>query len=245
MFNFFSKNKSVDNCYYLDGSDYNHIANVLRFKVGDKFLVSFNKKSDLCSILAFTDGQVVCKIEQENYLDTSLPISLYLFQGLIKGDKMDFVVQKAVELGADCIVPVQMARSIVKLDDKKKIERQKRLSAIAQSAGEQSKRNAVPEVASVLTVKQAVEFAKGLDVVLVPYECHNGMQATVDALKSIKAGSKVGIFIGPEGGFEQNEIELLTDNGGVTISLGKRILRAETAALTALSMCMLYAESKL
>ena len=246
MFNFFSKNKCIDERYYLDGNDYNHIVNVLRFKVGEKFLVSFDGKSDLCSLESFSDNQVVCKVEQENYNDTSLPISIYLFQGLIKGDKMDFVVQKAVELGVDCIVPVQMARSIVKLDDKKKVERQKRLGAIALSAAKQSKRNAVPEVYNVLNFNQAVDFAKAsLDCILVPYECHNGMQSTLSALKGLKAGSKVGIFIGPEGGFEQKEIDLITNNGGVTISLGKRILRAETASLTALSMCMLYAETML
>ena len=245
MFNFFVENKNANGEFVIENKDFNHLKNVLRFKVGERFLVSHNGCSHLCELACYLEDCAYAKVLQENYNDTTLPISLYLFQGLIKGDKMDFVVQKAVELGADCIVPVEMARSIVKLDGKKKIERQKRLQAVCESAAKQSKRNAIPTVYEVLSFNSALDLAKSMDVFIIPYESHEGMTSTVNALQKIKAGDKVGILIGPEGGFEEKEVQKAIEQGGISISLGKRILRAETASLTALSMCMLYAESKL
>lgn len=245
MFNFFSASPKLNGRYLIDGKDYNHMKNVLRFKVGEQFLVSFDGQSDLCKLIDFTDSVAVCEVLEENFNDTALPISLYLFQGLVKGDKMELIVQKAVELGVDVIVPVEMSRSIVKLDGKKKIERQKRLQAICESAAKQSKRNSIPTVNEVLSFNRALELAKSLDLFLVPYENQEGMKSTVSALSKMKPGDKVGILIGPEGGFEQSEIDNAIQNCGITISLGKRILRAETASITALSMCMLYAECNL
>ncbi len=246
MFNFFAEENSRHGEYYIiSGSDYNHIKNVLRMSVGEKLLVSENGKSSLCEISGFNGESASLKIIEENYQDTSLPIKIYLFQGLPKSDKMELIIQKAVELGADCIIPVEMNRCVVKLDDKKKKSKTARWQAIAESAAKQSKRTIIPEVYDAISYKQALEKAKELDMFIVPYENKEGMKATKDALSEIKNGYSIGIFIGPEGGFDENEIALASDAGGKTVSLGKRILRTETAAITSISMFMLYAEMNL
>lgn len=246
MFNFFiEEGNRHNNRYLIIGADYNHIKNVLRMKIGDEFLVSENNVSNLCRIESFEGESVVAEIIEERFQDTSLPIKIYLFQGLPKSDKMELIIQKAVELGVDGIIPVEMNRCVVKLDDKKKKSKVERWQAIAESAAKQSKRTSIPEVFNVMTYKQALAKAAELDVFMVPYECKNEMDATKSALSKIKSGASVGILIGPEGGFELNEIDSAIDMGGLTVSLGKRILRTETAAITAVGMCMLYAEMNL
>ena len=243
MFNFFiEEGNRHNNRYLISGADYNHIKNVLRMKIGDEFLVSENNVSNLCRIESFEGECIIAEIIEESFQDTSLPIRIYLFQGLPKNDKMELIIQKAVELGVDAIIPVEMNRCVVKLDDKKKKSKTDRWQAIAESAAKQSKRTSIPAVHNVMTYKQALAKASELDVFMVPYECKNGMVATENALKKIKSGMSVGILIGPEGGFELNEIDAATESGGITVSLGKRILRTETAAITAVGMCMLYAE---
>lgn len=243
MHNFFvDENNRQGDVYFITDADFNHIKNVLRMKQGDSFLVSSASKSDLCVLDSFTEDAVIAKITEEDYQDTSLPIKLYLFQGLPKSDKMELVIQKAVELGAEGVIPVEMNRCVVKIDDKKKKSKVARWQAISESAAKQSKRTIIPEVYDVLSYKQAMEKAKEMDVFIVPYENKDGMKATKNALSEIKKGMSVGILIGPEGGFDEKEIEIAESVGGLTVSLGKRILRTETAAITALSMCMLYAE---
>lgn len=243
MFNFFAdKNVRKDNCYFISGSDYNHIKNVLRMNEGDTFLVSDDGKSHLCEIDCFEGECVVAKIIEEDFQDTNLPAKIYLFQGLPKSDKLELIIQKAVELGVEEIIPVEMNRCVVKLDDKKKKTKVQRWQAIAESAAKQSKRTSIPVVSDVLTFKKAVEKASTMDCFIVPYENKDGMTATKEALAQIKKGSTVGIMIGPEGGFEESEIESAVLSGGKPISLGKRILRTETAAITAVAMCMLYIE---
>lgn len=243
MYNFFvDENQKLNNKYVITGTDFNHIKNVLRMGVGDTFLVSDGGISNLCEIESFESDSVIAKIIEENYNDTSLPISIYLFQGLPKGDKMELIIQKTVELGVECIVPVEMSRCVVKLDDKKKKSKVSRWQSISESAAKQSKCNRIPDISDVLTYKQALEKAKDLDLLLVPYESKNGMEDTKDALSQIKSGMSVGILIGPEGGFDEKEVEQAFEIGGKVISLGKRILRTETAAITSVGMCMLHAE---
>lgn len=243
MHNFFvDENNRQGDVYFITDADFNHIKNVLRMKQGDSFLVSSASKSDLCVLDSFTEDAVIAKITEEDYQDTSLTVKLYLFQGLPKSDKMELVIQKAVELGAEGVIPVEMNRCVVKIDDKKKKSKVARWQAISESAAKQSKRTIIPEISEVLSFKQAMEKAKEMDVFIVPYENKDGMKATKNALSEIKKGMSVGILIGPEGGFDEKEIEIAESVGGLTVSLGKRILRTETAAITALSMCMLYAE---
>lgn len=246
MYNFFVTNDNKkDGHYFIAGDDFNHIKNVLRMTVGEQFLVSCDDISDLCEIESIEIDTVVAKIIEANYQNTNLPINIHLFQGLPKSDKLEFIIQKAVELGASSITPVAMKRSIVKIDDKKKKSKCERWQAIAESAAKQSKRTSVPKVCEVVSYKEMINIAKGLDLLLVPYECAEGMAATKEVLKQIKSGMSIGIIIGPEGGFEEKEIELAREAGGKIISLGSRILRTETAAITAVAMCMLYSEMEL
>ncbi len=246
MFNFFiEEGNRNNNRYLINGADYNHIKNVLRMKIGDEFLVSENNVSNLCRIESFENECIIAEIIEESFQDTSLPIKIYLFQGLPKSDKLELIIQKSVELGVEEIIPVEMNRCVVKLDEKKKKSKTERWQSIAESAAKQSKRTSIPTVRNIMTYKQALENASELDVFIVPYECKDEMISTVTALSKIKSGMSVGILIGPEGGFELNEIDSAIKAGGLTISLGKRILRTETAAITAVGMCMLYAEMNL
>lgn len=246
MFNFFAgENSRQGDLYYLEGADYNHIKNVLRFKAGDTLLVSENGKSHLCALERFESAAVVLKIIEENYQSTELSVKIYLFQGLPKSDKMELIIQKAVELGVFAIVPVEMNRCVVKLDNNKKKSKTSRWQALSESAAKQSKRNFIPQVRDVMSYNEALKFASSLDLFLLPYENKNGMADTISALKEIKGGASVGIMIGPEGGFEPFEAEKAEENGARLISLGKRILRTETAAITAVSMCMLHCEMNL
>lgn len=243
MFNFFvDESQKQGNTYLITDSDYNHIKNVLRMQKGDELVVSVNGKSDLCEIKSFKDETVVVKIIEENYKNTELKTNIFLFQGLPKSDKMEFIIQKAVELGVDGVIPVEMNRCVVKLDEKKKNSKQTRWQTIAESAAKQSKRNTVPTVFDVLSYKDALEKANELDMLIVPYENENGMVETKRVLDELCNCSSVGILIGPEGGFDEKEIDLAKQFGGRIISLGKRILRTETAAITAISMCMLNIE---
>ncbi len=243
MFNFFANEENKHNSHYvISGTDYNHIKNVLRMDIGDTCLVSMGGKSDLCQIEEFSSDGVYLKILEEDYTDTELPVKIYLFQGLPKGDKMEYIIQKCVELGVFAITPVEMKHCIVKLDDKKAKSKRTRWQGISESAAKQSKRNIIPEIMEVSSFTKALEFAKGLDLILVPYENEEGMSATVEALANLKNVKSVGIFIGPEGGFEKAEIEKALNSGAKIISLGKRILRTETAAITAVGMCMLEIE---
>lgn len=246
MYNFFVESTAKkDGRYFIAGADYNHIKNVLRMNMGEQFLVSCEGVSDLCELESIEIDTVVAKIIKPNYQSTNLPINIHLFQGLPKSDKLELIIQKAVELGVATVTPVSMKRSIVKIDDKKKKSKRERWQAIAEAAAKQSKRTAVPEVCDVLSYKEFIARAKELDLLLVPYECADGMSATKAALREIKSGMNVGIIIGPEGGFEQKEIEDALEIGGKVISLGSRILRTETAAITTIAMCMLYSEMEL
>ena len=243
MYNFFVN----DDCrqgdrYVITGADHNHIKNVLRMKVGDTILISANGKSDLCEIEIIDNDEIVAPIIEEDYQNTELPLQIHLFQGLPKSDKMELIVQKAVELGVYSITPIEMKRCIVKLDDKKKKSKQTRWQAISESAAKQSKRNTIPEINEIISYKAALNAAKELDLLLVPYENEDGILSTKEALAELKEAKSVGIIIGPEGGFDDAEIEAAKDAGGRIISLGKRILRTETAAITAVGMCMLYTE---
>ncbi len=232
------------------GSDVNHIKNVLRMKSGERVRVSvsYNGRSFFGLIDSITDDEVVVAIENEDETGTELINRIYLFQGLPKGDKMELIIQKAVELGVYEIIPVAMKNCVVKLDDKKAANKVKRWQAISESAAKQSKRTLIPEVQMPLAWKEALKKAEELDVVLVPYENERGMDATREIMKGIAPGKSIGIFIGPEGGFAREEIEGITptnkgegasqnlEEKAHRISLGRRILRTETAGLATLSM---------
>ncbi len=246
MFNFFAKEDMRNgNFYTIGGTDYNHIKNVLRMSIGDRFLISEKGKSNLCEISAINESEIEAEIIEEDYIDTSLDINIYLFEGLPKADKLELIIQKCVELGVSGIIPVEMEHCVVKLDDKKKRTKTERWQAISESAAKQSKRSFVPKIYEPVSFAKVIENIEKFDLFLVPFEAKNGMKDTKNALLKLKAGMNVGILIGPEGGFSSKEIHLLKTKKCDIISLGKRILRTETAAICAVSMCMLYSETEL
>ena len=174
--------------------------------------------------------------------DYELQSRIYLFQGLPKADKMELIIQKAVELGAYEVIPVETKRCVVKLDGKKAAKKVERWKQIAESAAKQSKRMLIPNVHEVLTFKEALKYAESMDVRLIPYELAKGMQETKEILADIQPGQSIGIFIGPEGGFEEKEVKTAISEGAKPITLGKRILRTETAGLAILSVLMFQLE---
>ena len=195
------------------GSDVNHIKNVLRMKPGEKIRVSNQKGQDyFCSIIELGNDFVQADILDSEAANTELSSKIYLFQALPKGDRMETVIQKAVELGVHEIIPVAMKYCVVKLDAKKAENKRKRWQAIAESAAKQSKRSLIPVVHEVMSFKEALSYAKECKVNLVPYENERGMEATKEAVLELKKDDTISVMIGPEGGFSEEEIELLKEH---------------------------------
>lgn len=229
----------------LTGSDVNHMKNVLRMRIGEDVWISDGKEKEYhCTIESFEEENAVLHILYAQEPQYELPSRIYLFQGLPKGDKMELIIQKAVELGAYAIVPVETRRCIVKLDEKKALKKTARWQQIAESAAKQSKRILIPQVKQVMGWRDALALAKELDVLLIPYELAKGIKETREILSNIKLGQSVGIFIGPEGGFEEDEVQAAMEAGAKPVTLGKRILRTETAGMTMLSILMFTLEKE-
>lgn len=220
----------------ITGTDVNHIRNVLRMKTGEKVRVSDRSgHAFFCYLEEIAGDHVSARIEYADESGTELDNPIWLFQGLPKSDKMELIIQKATELGVSEVIPVSMKNCVVKLDAKKADNKNKRWQTIAESAAKQSKRTVIPVIRPLMNWKEALELAKTLDVVLVPYENERGMEATREIIGHITPGQSIGIFIGPEGGFSEEEITGLPDEMH-RISLGRRILRTETAGLATLAM---------
>lgn len=222
----------------LTGSDVNHIRNVLRMDVGDQLTVSDGQSSRLytCRITSAEKDKIWAAIESAGDSGTELPSRICLFQGLPKSDKMDWIVQKAVELGVCEIVPVVTKRTVVKLDAKKEKARCARWRSIAEGAAKQSGRMIVPQVKEPVSFVQALQYAQDMQVKLIPYELAEGMDRTRRMFSELVPGQSVAVFIGPEGGFEESEVLQAEQAGFARITLGKRILRTETAPLAVLAM---------
>ena len=245
MYQFFVDDAQVhEHEIVIEGSDVNHIRNVLRMKIDERIRISnMSGKAYFCHITLITEDMVVAEIDSEDNNGTELGNRITLFQGLPKGDKMELIIQKAVELGVYKIVPVSMKNCVVKLDEKKAAKKVERWQAIAESAAKQSKRTIIPLIDKPVPYKLALEKAGKLDVTLVPYENERGMDATRQIMGQIKKGQSIGIIIGPEGGFAPEEIKLAHDNDMHRISLGRRILRTETAGLATLAMLVFNLDS--
>lgn len=247
MYHFFVEKEQIkEKTITILGADVNHIKNVLRMKIGDQITISNRiDKEYVCELSALSDNQVEAVIVDSDQESTELPAKIYLFQGLPKADKMEFIIQKAVELGAYEIIPLATKRSVVKLDAKKEAAKRKRWQIIAESAAKQSKRIIIPEVMPVMSLSKALSYADAFSCKLIPYEKADGMQETKRAMAQALPNTSIGVFIGPEGGFEENEIALAIQNNCIPITLGKRILRTETAGLTTLSILMFQLEKGL
>lgn len=249
MYQFFVKPHQInmnDKRVIIIGSDVNHIKNVLRMKPGEELAVSngLDGREYRCAILDVTEDRVECELRFVKEDGVELPGKVYLFQGLPKADKMELIIQKAVELGVYQVIPVATKRCVVKLDDKKAQSKVQRWQGIAQAAAKQSKRAIIPQVAEPVSFPEAVKMASLMDVKLIPYELAEDMHKTRNRIDSIKPGQSIAIFVGPEGGFEEAEIVKALEYGVEPVTLGKRILRTETAGFTVLSWIMYQLEGR-
>lgn len=245
MYQFFvSPGQINDKTVIITGTDVNHIKNVLRMKPGEEIAVSngVDNREYRCAIESLEEDQIICSLLFVKEDGLELPAKVYLFQGLPKADKMELIIQKAVELGVYEIIPVATKRAVVKLDPKKAASKIARWNAIAEAAAKQSKRRIIPQVTDSMSFKQAVEYAGNLDIKLIPYELSEGMEETKRLIESVQSGQSVAVFIGPEGGFAEEEIALAQEKGLLPITLGKRILRTETAGFTVLAWLMYHLE---
>lgn len=245
MYQFFVEPSQIQgNRIVITGSDVNHIKNVLRMKAGDEIAVSngMDGKEYRCGIEAFTEDEIVCGLRFVKEDGVELPSKIYLFQGLPKADKMELIIQKAVELGAFEVIPVAAKRCVVRLDEKKAASKISRWQGIAEAAAKQSKRAVIPKVHPVLSMKEAVAYAQNMDVKLIPYELAEGMQHTKQMIEAVKPEQSIAVFIGPEGGFEESEIQMARAAGIEPVTLGRRILRTETAGFTVISWLMYQLE---
>ena len=245
MYHFFVSEEQIkgENAY-IKGSDVNHIVNVLRMKVGEELLISVKGDWDyLCKIEKTEADRVDLKV-LESMEQRELPVKITLLQGIPKSDKLEMIIQKAIELGVSEIIPVKTKRVVVKIDEKKVDAKINRWNSIAESAAKQSKRSIVPKVLKPQTVENALETVKDYGVKLLPYENAQGIKKTRSILESLDGKNNIAVFIGPEGGFEEAEVKKATDSGFEVITLGKRILRTETAGLALLGNIMIRLEEE-
>lgn len=245
MYQFFVDSSQIqDKRVIITGGDVNHIKNVLRLKIGEEIAVKngVDGKEYRCGIEEFTKDSVICTLRFIREEGVELPSKIYLFQGIPKADKMELIIQKAVELGAFEIIPVAVKRCVVKLDEKKAAAKVTRWQGIAEAAAKQCKRGIVPLVTEPMSMKEAVAYASNMDVKLIPYELAEDMGHTKKIIEAVQPGERVAVFIGPEGGFEESEVAEALAAQIVPVTLGKRILRTETAGLTVLSWLMYHLE---
>ncbi|MBQ9885266.1 MAG: 16S rRNA (uracil(1498)-N(3))-methyltransferase [Lachnospiraceae bacterium] len=246
MYLFFVEPQQIgETSAFICGADVNHIKNVLRMRIGERIRISNGQDACYnCTITGISDERVEVSLDEFDPVGTELPAKIYLYQALPKGDKMEFIIQKNVELGIAGIVPVATGRAVVKLDAKKADAKVKRWQAIAESAAKQSKRTVVPDIYHVMSFKEAVDHAaKNCGLLLFPYENAEGIKAAKGLIDSIRPGMNVAVFIGPEGGFESSEVEYALQSGFKTLTLGRRILRTETAGMMLMSVIMFNLES--
>ena len=247
MFQFFVDKTQINEeagLAFITGADVNHICHVLRMRIGEQFYVTDGESGGkyLCALKEASEDQVTCDILRIIEKSSELPCEITLYQGLPKADKMELIIQKAVELGVSRIVPVSTKRSIVKLDDKKAGAKISRWQGIAEAAAKQSKRDVIPQIGEVITLKAALAEAADFEVSMMPYENAEGMAFTRKLLDEIRPGQRIAIFIGPEGGFDESEVEAALAQGTQPVTLGRRILRTETAGLAMLSMLVYVLE---
>ena len=233
MYHFFVESSQMQDgnkTLLITGADYNHIVNVLRFKVGEELSVSTRDgdgKEYRFGIDEITQDSIICRLRFIKEDGLELPSKIFLFQGLPKADKMELIIQKAVELGTYSIIPVATRRSVVKLDEKKAEKKLIRWNEILLAATKQCNRNTLVELEPVIALKELSNYKSECN--LVAYEKENDPSKHMAHYLKDNPQS-ITVCIGPEGGFEESEIQVLNEFGFDNCSLGKNILRAETAA---------------
>lgn len=250
---FFVEENQVNNDrIFITGEDVNHIKNVLRMKVGDTFNICNQSSSEnyLVEIENFNKDEVECKIIERLENSAESNVKMHIYQGLPKADKMELIIQKSVELGVSKITPVEMKRCVVKLDGKDKLKKIDRWQKISEVAAKQCGRDFIPEICNVKNVNEIIDEFKEYDLVILCYENEKNTYLK-DVLNEIKADSsidfnnfKVAAIIGPEGGIDSSEVELIQKSGAKVVSLGSRIMRTETVGLYLLSIIMYEFERK-
>ena len=242
MYRFFTDSENIDidaKRAVITGQDVNHIRNVLRMHEGEEVsvMVPGDDREYRCAIRDFTEEAVELTLLFIKESNVELPCKTVLYQCLPKADKMETVITKAVELGAYRIVPVAADRCVVKLDNARADKKVQRWNAIAEAAAKQSKRAIIPEVSGIMTMREALDDCSGYEVKIIPYELADPgmMEHTRQIIGSVEPGMNVAVFIGPEGGFTDEEIELARESGLEIVTLGHRILRTETAGQVVLS----------
>lgn len=226
----------------IKGQDVKHISKVLRLIKGEHIeICNINTQENfLCEIDKIQDENVYCKILENIEKKTESNVKVTVFQGLPKADKMEYVIQKSIELGVQDITPIEMKRCVIKLNDKDKSKKIQRWQKISEVAAKQCGRDIIPKINEISNIKEIVNLINEYDVLLIAYEKEqkNTLKHELDILKNKKENFKIGILIGPEGGIDEQEVEILAQNGAKIITLGKRILRTETVALNMLSIIM-------
>ncbi|MCT4598780.1 MAG: 16S rRNA (uracil(1498)-N(3))-methyltransferase [Vallitalea sp.] len=226
------------------GDDVKHIKNVLRMNKEDEIIICDGHGSDYyCIINTINSHSINTSILSKTNSDTELKTKIYLFQGLPKQGKMELIVQKAVELGVYEIIPVITERSIVKINKQNGEKKLARWNKVAESAAKQSKRGIIPKVNEIMNYEDALKYASKIDSTIIPYENARNMNETKGFINELDC-KEIGVFIGPEGGFSIEEIKMANENGTKSITLGKRILRTETASLAILSLLMFQLEEE-
>ena len=241
MYRFYvSADQLAEKEVFISGGDVNHIKNVLRLEVGDWIVACDGNGTDYVSrIQSICSDEVVASIEKVQPTGTELPVRITLFQGMPKKDKLELIIQKAVELGACEIVPVMTKRTVVKLSEEKKInKRLERWQSIAYAAAKQCDRGIIPTVHKPVSYEEALAMADQLDYNVIPYELQTGMEEARKIVDQACKQRSLGIFIGPEGGFEPEEVERAMTRNIHPMTLGKRILRTDTAGMALLSILM-------
>ena len=240
---FFVKTEQIqDETITILGEDVKHIKNVLRKDKGDKIEIcnQENGKTYNCEINNIEDNSIITKIiDQIEEQEDKIKIDIY--QGLPKADKMELIIQKSVELGANAIIPVAMKRCVVKIDSKDENKKICRWQKIAESAAKQSGRNEIPEIRHISIIEKISNLINEYDSFIVAYENekNNTIKRELLKLKDIlqeKGKINIALIIGPEGGLEEKDVELLKQSGAKIVTLGNRILRTETVALNMLSV---------
>ncbi|WP_349290096.1 16S rRNA (uracil(1498)-N(3))-methyltransferase [Thermoanaerobacterium thermosaccharolyticum] len=238
MRKFFVKNEDIkDGIARINGDDAHHIINVLRFKIGTKLIISNGKNQYIVTILDIENSSVILKIIEEYNQVVESPINITLYQGLPKSDKMDLIIQKCTEIGIKKIVPVETEFSTIKIKEKNIYNKINRWKKISLEASKQSGRSIVPDVLVPVGFKDALESLNEFDLCLIPYEKETNMRLK-DVLKKNFDAKNVCVFIGPEGGFSENEIMAAIEYGAIPVTLGPRILRTETAGIVTSSIIL-------
>ena len=244
---FVSSNQKMENQIRIIGEDVNHVKNVLRLEKGEQIEICDKDLSEnyICKISEVSKEYVLCDIIEKADKDAEGNVKLAVYQGLPKADKMELIIQKCTELGASSFIPVEFARSVVKLSGKDADKKIDRWQKIAEMAAKQSKRDLIPEVNSLINIKSLCDEIKNYDLVLLAFENeeNNTLKEELLKIKSTKEEISIAIIIGPEGGIEDREVKLLEDSGAKIVTLGKRILRTETAALAMASIIMYELET--